>query len=64
MPATAGGAPFFQSVKPWPKIATGQPPDGGVPAGRKTENCTWFVPCATGLPVLVPTGGITFPGVS
>ena len=32
--ATAIGAPCLLSVKPWPKIATGHPPRGGVPAGR------------------------------
>ena len=33
--ATASGAPCLLSVKPWPKIATGQPPAGGVPDGTK-----------------------------
>ncbi len=64
VPATAGGAPFFQSVKPCPKIAVGQPPAGFVPAGRKSENWIVFVPCRCGLPVLVPTCGMTFDAFS
>ena len=33
--ATVIGKPCFESVKPWPKIATGQPPAGSGPtAGR------------------------------
>src|SRR5919201_1759514 len=58
--ATAQGAPFFESVKPWPKIATGQPPAGLTPPGTKSVNWSWFVPCGTGVPVAVPYGGITF----
>ena len=53
VPATAGGAPFFQSPNPWPKIATGQPPRLRVPAGRRGVNWIWFVPCGTGVPVAV-----------
>ena len=54
VPATAHGAPFLLSVKPCPKIATGQPPAGWTPTGTNSVNCTWFVPCATGVPVAVP----------
>jgi hypothetical protein len=32
-PATVDGEPCLLSVKPCPKIATGQPDAGGVPAG-------------------------------
>src|SRR5215216_3934613 len=59
LPASIGGAPFFQSVSPCPKIPTGQPPDGGEPVGRKRENWTLFVPWGRGFPVLVPTAGMT-----
>ncbi len=64
LPATACGAPFFQSVNPCPKIATGHPPAGRAPAGRKSENWMLFVPCGTGVPVAVPTAGMIFAAVS
>ena len=32
--ATTNGLLFLLSPKPWPKIATGHPVSGGVPAGR------------------------------
>jgi hypothetical protein len=32
--ATMNGLEFLLSPKPWPKIATGQPPAGFAPAGR------------------------------
>src|SRR5919204_5803881 len=62
--ATIQGAPFFESVNPCPKIATGQPPAGLRPPGTKSVNCTSFVVCGTGVPVAVPYGGITFAAVS
>src|SRR5262249_61534140 len=34
--ATAHAAPFIESVNPWPKIATGQPPAGFAPDGTKS----------------------------
>ena len=42
------GAPFLLSVNPWPKIATGQPPAGAVPAGTNSVNCTLFTDCTAG----------------
>ena len=33
--ATTTSAPCLLSVKPWPKIATGQPAAGALPAGTK-----------------------------
>src|SRR5262245_8014835 len=55
---TAHGAPCLLSVKPWPKIATGQPSAGGVPRGRNRLNCRVLFPCTAGTPVRVPTGGM------
>ena len=57
--ATTQGAPSLLSVNPWPKIAVGQPPAGLAPAGRNSVTCIRFVDCGTGVPVLVPTAGIT-----
>ncbi len=62
--ATAHGAPFFESVKPCPKIATGQPPAGAVPAGSKSVNWISFVDWTAGSPLRVPTAGITPSAVS
>src|SRR5581483_12134988 len=39
--ATTHGAPFFESPNPCPKIATGQPPCGGGPAGSNSVNWRW-----------------------
>src|SRR5262249_3055714 len=64
VPATAIGAPSFESVKPCPKIAVGQPPAGGAPDGRNSVNSSVFVDCTAGRPVRVPTGGITSSAVS
>jgi hypothetical protein len=61
--ATAHGAPFLESVKPCPKVATGQPAAGVVPAGMNSVNWIWFVACGVGFPVLVPTGGMTLAAV-
>jgi hypothetical protein len=62
--ATTHGAPSFESVNPWPKITTGQPPAGAAPAGTKSVNCTWLVAWTAGTPVAVPYAGITFAAVS
>ena len=62
--ATAHGAPFFESVNPCPKIATGHPPSGLTPPGTKSVNWGWFHDCTAGTPVFVPTAGITSSGVS
>ena len=40
--ATAHGAPFIESVKPWPKTATGQPPAGAAPDGTKSVNTSGY----------------------
>ena len=61
--ATAHGAPFLESVKPWPKIATGQPVAGFAPAGMNSVNWMGFVLSGFGFPVLVPTGGMTLVAV-
>src|SRR6185436_3627653 len=58
------GAPCLLSVKPWPKIATGQPPAGGVPDGTNRLKYSVFVDCTAGTPVRVPTAGMTLPAVS
>ena len=55
--ATAHGAPFIESVKPWPKIATGQPPAGAVPDGTNSVKTRFSTRCTAGTPVRVPTGG-------
>ena len=60
----SNGAPFMLSPKPWPKMATGQPPAGLAPAGRNSVKKTLFVPCAAGVPERVPVGGMNSPGVS
>src|SRR5712691_8529657 len=57
--ATSHGAPFLLSPNPWPKIAVGQPPAGGTPAGRKSVNWISLVDCGTGVPSFVPVAGIT-----
>jgi hypothetical protein len=62
--ATANGLLFLLSPKPCPKIATGQPPAGCGPDGRKRLKYTAFVPWTAGDPVSVPVGGITFAAVS
>jgi hypothetical protein len=62
--ATTRGLLFLLSPKPWPKMATGQPPAGAVPFGRKRLKCTRFVPWGAGAPVLEPTAGMTSSGVS
>jgi hypothetical protein len=56
--ATTHGAPFIESVNPWPKTATGQPPAGVGPDGTKSVNSRSLTPCRAGTPVSVPTGGI------
>src|SRR5262245_31636576 len=62
--ATANGAPCLLSVKPCPKMATGQPPTGTVPAGTIRLNSSVLILCATGTPVRVGIGGMNFCGVS
>src|SRR5262249_7307463 len=52
------GAPFIESVKPCPKMATGQPPTGFVPDGTKRVNSRLSIRCTAGTPVSVPTGGM------
>ncbi len=58
------GLAFLLSPNPCPKIATGQPPAGAVPAGRNRLKWIRFVPCTAGTPVRVPVAGITFAAVS
>src|SRR3954454_4340838 len=53
--ATAHGAPFFESVKPCPKIATGPPRAGLTRPGTNRVNWSRFVEWTAGTPVLVPT---------
>src|SRR5258707_15149088 len=55
--ATAQGAPYMLSVKPCPKIATGQPPAGFGPAGRNTAKCILVLDWGTGRPVRVGGAG-------
>ena len=52
--ATVHGTPYMLSVKPWPKIATGQPPAGLVPEGVKSVRPIVFVESGAGVPVAVP----------
>ena len=42
VPATTSGAPSFESVKPWPKIASASRPRAAVPAGSHRLNSSWF----------------------
>ena len=58
--ATASGAPCLLSVKPCPKIATGQPPAGVVPAGITRLKTSLLAPWTLGTPVRVPIGGMNF----
>src|SRR5206468_7469286 len=62
--ATANGAPCLLSVKPCPKIATGQPSAGAVPEGMNRLKKSSLIRCTTGTPVRVPIGGMNFSGVS
>ena len=62
--ATVHGAPYMLSPKPWPKMATGQPPAGLVPLGTKTSTIKSLLPCGTGVPVSVPVAGMYFAAVS
>ena len=57
------GAPYMLSVKPWPKIATGHPPAGLVPAGRNICTTMPLLDCACGCPVSVAVGGKYLPAV-
>ena len=57
--ATVQGAPYMLSVKPWPNSATGQPPAGLLPAGRKTCTIKSLWLCTAGSPVNVPVAGMT-----
>jgi hypothetical protein len=45
-------------------MATGHPPTGAVPAGKKRLKYRRFVPWTAGTPVRVPSAGITFEAVS
>lgn len=56
--ATVQGAPYMLSVKPWPKIATGQPAAGLSPDGRKSWKISFSLPCSLGASVSVPTAGM------
>jgi hypothetical protein len=62
--ATAHGAPYMLSVKPWPKIATGHPFAGLLPAGTKISKRRSFALCGLGLPMSVGTAGMYLSGVS
>src|SRR5438094_20200 len=62
--ATASGAPCLLSVKPCPKIATGQPPAGAGSAGMIRLKYRVLVDWTAGTPVSVPIGGMNFSAVS
>src|SRR5258708_40354939 len=53
--------PCLLPPTPWPKIATGHPPAGLGPEGKYRLKNTSLTPCTTGVPVLVPTGGVKCP---
>jgi len=42
VPATAHGAPFFESVNPWPKIANGPAARRGCPAREEQRELQLF----------------------
>jgi hypothetical protein len=59
-----GPPPCLLPPRPWPKIATGQPPAGLGPDGRYRLKYTSLTPWTAGVPVRVPTGGMNFSAVS
>src|SRR5258708_9632308 len=59
--ATANGAPCLLSVKPWPKIATGQPLAGRGPAGINRLKNKSSVPGWGGTLAPVGTAGMNTP---
>src|SRR5215471_16785567 len=62
--ATTSGLLFLLSPKPWPKMATGQPFVGRVPAGINKLKYRSCVLWTAGTPVRVGTAGMKAPGVS